>query len=84
MRPMRGIKRPREGEDTQRNTEEYTIRTPHPRGMAITDWAKAWKILEEGKTRRQAEAGSVTTTNGQSGDIEMTTTAKKSNRWPRN
>ena len=46
MWTIRGIKRPPEEDDTQRNTEGYEIRTPRPRGMAITDWAKAWKILE--------------------------------------
>ena len=45
---MRGIKRPREEDDPQRNKEGYAIRTPHPRGMEITDWAEAWAILEEG------------------------------------
>ena len=42
---------PRRG-GTQRNTEGYEIRTPHPRGMALTDWAKAWKILENESDER--------------------------------
>ena len=56
MWPMRGIKRPREEDDTKRNAEEQEIRTPHPRGHAITDWAKAWKILEnESEEKKQRE-----------------------------
>ena len=47
MWPMRGAKRPREEDDTRRNTEGCEVRTPHPRGMAITDWTKAWEIIEE-------------------------------------
>ena len=52
---MRGITRPRDEEDTQRNAEGYEIRTPHPRGMAITDWARGWKIIEEPKEKTSRE-----------------------------
>jgi len=47
MWTTRGIVRPREEGDAHRNTEGYVIRTPHPRGMVITDWAKAWEITEQ-------------------------------------
>ena len=72
MWPMRGIRRPREDGDTQNNTDGYTVRTPHPRGKAITDWAKAWAVMEDDQAKQQVEYGYVTAINGKFGGTEDT------------